>query len=169
MKTKILCALCVLCAFALNSPGQTITNVNIGVDSNSNAWSKVNANNNNFVAWLNTDNVTNGFFLGAVTTASAIATSAAANLQTLSNQVAAVTCRAGEVAVGSSSTSTTVTFSTPFPPTISSNYALTFGSTSGFATAPNPAWTLKTTNGFTLVTTAIIGGGLQDYVATPDQ
>jgi len=34
--------------------GYTITNINIGVDSNSNAWTKVNNNNNNFVLWLNT-------------------------------------------------------------------------------------------------------------------
>jgi hypothetical protein len=144
----------------------TITNINIGVDSNSNAWAKVNQNNNNFVSWLNADNVTNGYFLSAIIS---VNSTAAANLQTYSNQVAALSCRAGEITVTSSATTTVVTFTTPFAPTISSNYALTFGSASGFATAPNPEWTLKTTNGFTLVTSPVIGGGLQDYLATPDQ
>lgn len=167
---KKLILFCALCVFALSSKAQfTITNINIGVDSNSNAWLKVNQNNNNFVSWLNADNVTNGFFFGAITTASTVATTAAAHLQTLSNQVAAATSRAGEITVASSGTSTTVTFSTPFPPGISTNYALTFGSSSSFATSPSPEWTLKTTNGFTLITTAVIGGGFQDYIATPDQ
>ena len=48
------------------APAYTITNVNIGVDSNSVAWSKVNQNNANFVAWLNSDDLTNGYFLNQI-------------------------------------------------------------------------------------------------------
>jgi len=68
----------------------TITNVNIGVDSSSNAWSKVNYNNNNFVSWLNADNLTNGFFLSAVTTASSVATGTAASFLAVSNHFVTV-------------------------------------------------------------------------------
>ena len=45
----------------------TITNVNIGVDSNSLAWSKVNNNNNTIVAVLNAQAVSNAWFLSQLT------------------------------------------------------------------------------------------------------
>ncbi|MDE2101564.1 MAG: hypothetical protein KGL39_30240 [Patescibacteria group bacterium] len=79
------------------------------------------------------------------------------------------TWRAGEVTVGSSGTSTSVTFSRPFPPSVGTNYSLTFGTGSGFATFPNPEWSTKTTNGFTLITTAVVGGGIEDYTAMANQ
>ena len=53
MKTIILILLLLL---AFNAPAQyLITNINIGLDYNSNAWSKVNQNNSAFVGWLNTE------------------------------------------------------------------------------------------------------------------
>ncbi|HSY18508.1 MAG TPA: hypothetical protein VK815_09255, partial [Candidatus Acidoferrales bacterium] len=44
--------LCLLLA-ASPAPAWTITNITVGVDSNSAAWGKVNLNNNNFTGWLN--------------------------------------------------------------------------------------------------------------------
>jgi len=48
-----------LLALALNARAYNITNVNVGIDSNSNAWTKVNLNNNNFTAWNNALDATN--------------------------------------------------------------------------------------------------------------
>lgn len=55
-------ALC-LCASVVTSPAYTITNINIGMDSNSLAWTKVNNNNNNFVSWLNSMTLSNSYVL----------------------------------------------------------------------------------------------------------
>jgi len=48
-----------LLALAFNARAYNITNVNVGIDSNSNAWTKVNLNNNNFTAWNNALDATN--------------------------------------------------------------------------------------------------------------
>jgi hypothetical protein len=56
MKTKYILP---LLALALTARAYDITNVNVGIDSNSNAWTKVNLNNNNFTAWNNALDATN--------------------------------------------------------------------------------------------------------------
>jgi hypothetical protein len=66
MKTILILLLAAL-ALTTNAQTHTITNINIGTDLNSAAWAKVNANNDNFVAWLNADDVTNGYFFQQVT------------------------------------------------------------------------------------------------------
>ena len=58
MKKLILCAALAALA-ATQVAAYTITNISIGVDSNSVAWTKVNNNNNNFVGWLNQTTATN--------------------------------------------------------------------------------------------------------------
>jgi hypothetical protein len=50
----------------------TITNINIGFDSNSTAWTKVNNNNNNIAGALNAQAVTNAWFAGMLSNALAI-------------------------------------------------------------------------------------------------
>ena len=44
--------------------GWTLTNINIGVDSNSVAWTKVNNNNNNIAAVFNSQAISNAWFAG---------------------------------------------------------------------------------------------------------
>jgi hypothetical protein len=63
----LLLMFCILCVSVLNSRAQVISNIVIGVDYNSNAWAKVNYNNNTFVAWLNRDDLTNGWFFQQIT------------------------------------------------------------------------------------------------------
>jgi hypothetical protein len=58
MKSKLILT-AALGALALNAPAWSITNILIGVDANSNAWSKVNANNTQFTGWLNQMTATN--------------------------------------------------------------------------------------------------------------
>jgi hypothetical protein len=57
-KLTLIPAFCFLLS-AFPCAAWTITNILIGVDSNSNAWSKVNANNSQYVGWLNQMTSTN--------------------------------------------------------------------------------------------------------------
>lgn len=50
-----------LVALAVSARAYNVTNINVGIDSNSNAWNKVNLNNNNFVAWNNASDATNAY------------------------------------------------------------------------------------------------------------
>src|SRR5580698_9036247 len=76
--------------FAIHARSYTITNINIGTDLNAAAWAKVNANNNNFVAWLNADDITNGYFYNALTNLSPVITGTAASFLTVSNSFTVV-------------------------------------------------------------------------------
>ena len=69
--------------------------------------------------------------------------------------------RFGEVAVANLGVTTTVTFSTPYP-VGGTNYSVLL-TTSGFSTFPSAMYSAKTTNGFTINTAAIAGGGLVSY------
>ena len=67
--------------------GYTITNISIGTDLNSAAWTKVNNNNNNFVAWLDADDLTNGYFYGVLTNIAPLFTNALPSLLAQSNRL----------------------------------------------------------------------------------
>ncbi|HEX4350094.1 MAG TPA: tail fiber domain-containing protein [Verrucomicrobiae bacterium] len=67
--------------------GYTINNISIGTDLNSAAWAKVNNNNNNFVAWLNADDLTNGYFFGVLTNIAPLMTNALPTLLDQSNRL----------------------------------------------------------------------------------
>jgi len=71
----------------VNARCYTITNINIGTDLNSAAWTKVNNNNNNFVAWLNADDLTNGYFYGVLTNIAPLFTNALPSLLAQSNRL----------------------------------------------------------------------------------
>ncbi len=77
--------------------------------------------------------------------------------------------RAGTVTVAASATTTTVTFATPLPAWVGANYAISFGSASGFDTFPSPEWSDKSIAGFTLHTAAVASGGLLDYSVMVNQ
>jgi len=81
---KYLAILSLLLAFSARAQF-TITNVNIGTDSNSIAWGKVNANNANFVAWMNALAATNNYLFNLYTN-----TAPNPSFLNLSNQVNAV-------------------------------------------------------------------------------
>jgi hypothetical protein len=78
--------------------------------------------------------------------------------------------RAWATNIANLATSQTIIFTTPFPPSVSSNYAVSinFDTTSGSAISATV--TAKTTNGFTIMLNAgIAGGATVDYLATPYQ
>lgn len=78
--------------------------------------------------------------------------------------------RANGIAFGNLATSVAVTFSTPFPPTVGTNYSVSFGFDATLGAAVTPGATSKTTNGFTATLSAgIAGGTFIDYSALPYQ
>src|SRR5579872_295346 len=151
---KLLCLSFLLVALAVGAmPPYVVTNFNPVLDTNWNGQviPKLNVNYNNLVGWLDSLDLTNDLIYTEITNATPMPYSMA-----VSNTVAGL-YRSGSQLVGSSATSTAITFSTPFPVTVGTNYAISFGSANGFATFPNPEWSAKTTNGFTLNTSAIVG------------
>ena len=69
--------------------------------------------------------------------------------------------RFGEVSIANLATTTTVTFSTPYPVGIT-NYVVLI-TTAGFATFPSAMYANRTTNGFDIQTASVAGGGKASY------
>ncbi len=63
------------------------------------------------------------------------------------------------VKVPATTTTSTATFSSPFAPSVGTNYSITFGQSSGWTAFPTPEWSAPTTNGFTLTTVSDLTGG----------
>lgn len=78
--------------------------------------------------------------------------------------------RSQNITIGNLATSVAVTFSTPFPAWVGTNYSITFGADGTLGAAVSPGAQSKTTNGFTMTVSAGIAGGAQfEYQAWPYQ
>lgn len=80
----------------------------------------------------------------------------------------ALNYRAGIVAVANLATSTPITFSSPFSPTIGTNYSISL-TPMGFGAVPAVMAASPTTNGLSAATAAVAGGGFVFYFCIPNQ
>lgn len=82
----------------------------------------------------------------------------------------AIVYRAGQQSVGNLSTSQAVSFSSPFVSSVGTNYVIFMTPNGSLASAVAFGASSKTTNGFTMVLSAGIAGGVTcDYMAIPNQ
>jgi hypothetical protein len=180
----------------------TITNFDSTIDTN---WTvrvipKLNANNGNFVAWLNSLDASNILLKASITTnftltgfvqswttnnqlsttgtntvywlatnslgSAAFASAGAFALSSTTN----LNYRSGITNIPTLTTSQSVLFSTPFSPTVGTNYCVNVSFDTAIAAAVGFSTTSKTTNGFTITLSGTITGAEQvDYAAWPYQ
>lgn len=84
------------------------------------------------------------------------------------NATSALNYRAGIVPVANLATATTITFTTPFSPTIGTNYSIAL-TPMGFGASPVVMAASPTTNGLSAATDAVAGGGYVFYFCIPNQ
>jgi hypothetical protein len=153
----------------------TITNINPTIDLDwTNVYPKLNANNGNFVAWLNSHDATNAWVLYQVLSQGTNQTLHQLEISTNAAAIAGLKTnlpsfyRAGITNIPTLTTSQAVLFSTPFSPTVGTNYSVSVSFDTALAAAVGFSTTAKTTNGFTVTLSGTITGAVQvDYAAWP--